>query len=52
MEYRLPKKDDEQDIKELLEVYFRNGEREVIICQDMLLDDFDKYMRPRCFSMD
>ena len=44
MEYRLPKKDDEQDIKELLEEYFRNGEREVIICQDMLLDDFDKWI--------
>ena len=52
MEYRLPKEDDEKDIRELLEEYFRNGEREVIICQDMLLDDFDKYMGPRCFSMD
>ena len=44
MEYRLPKEDDEQNIKELLEEYFRYGEREVIICQDVLLDDFEKWV--------
>lgn len=44
MEYRLPKEDDEKEIKELLEEYFRNGEREVIICQDILLDDFAKWV--------
>lgn len=31
MEYRLPKEDDKQNIIELLEEYFRYGEREVII---------------------
>lgn len=42
MKYELPALKDENELKEYLQECFQNGEHDVIIGQDLLLDSFEK----------
>ncbi len=44
MKYELPALKDENELKEYLQECFQNGEHDVIICQDLLLNSFEKWV--------
>lgn len=44
MEYRLPTLKNEKDIEEYLQEHFLNGEHDIIICQDLALENFNKWV--------
>ena len=44
MEYRLPSLQDEKALRSFLDEHFENGERSVIFCQDLLLQDYPAWV--------
>lgn len=44
IKYELPNLKDENELKEYLQECFQSGEHDVIICQDLLLESFEKWV--------